>query len=166
LDVDIIREQDRMGAFDHLKNPKEVIDPGATDNKLSGSESSKASKPPKHQAYGSIDEDRRPIYPPSTTTRATGPQHSQNGSDSTGYTVNRYSVEVLPATMTVRPSMDRARPSYDRIRASMDRVRPSFEASDDFTSSARLSRIESSRTYTGRLGPRLRGLSLSKSANQ
>ncbi|CAG9995747.1 unnamed protein product [Clonostachys byssicola] len=166
LDVDIIREQDRMGAFDHLKNPKDVTYIGVTDNKLSGSESSKVSKPPKHQAYGSIDEDRRPIYPPSTTTRATGPQHSQNGSDSTGYTVNRYSVEVLPATMTVRPSMDRARPSYDRIRASMDRVRPSFEASDDFTSSARLSRIESSRTYTGRLGPRLRGLSLSKSANQ
>jgi phospholipid-translocating ATPase len=70
-----------------------------------------------------------------------------------------------------RPSIDRARPSYDRMRCSMEPVRNSFEASSDFTSAARLSRIESSQcpappvsTSLQRL--RLRGLSLSKSANQ
>lgn len=167
-DVDIIREQERLGLYNHLKG-KPLDNSGdvnaAEEAKLATSESSESSRRDKHPAhhhqhYGSIDEDLRPIYPPSTTTRATH-HHSQNGSDSTNYTVNRMSLEV---PMPVRPSMDRARPSYDRIRASMDRVRPSFEASNDFTTAARLSRIESSQSATNRF-PRMRGLSLTKSAN-
>lgn len=43
-----------------------------------------------------------------------------------------------------RHSVDRARPSFDRLRSSMDRTRPSFEASNDFTSAAYLTRVESS----------------------
>lgn len=163
-DVDIIREQERLGQYDHLKN-KSTDDADSNtseDTKLGVSESLENSRKIKHhQHYGSVDEDLRPIYPPSTTTRATTNKHSQAGSDSTNYTVNRMSLEV---PMTVRPSMDRARPSYDRIRASMDRVRPSFEASNDFTSAARLSRIESSQSAINRF-PRMRGLSLTKSAN-
>lgn len=164
-DVDIIREQERLGQYDHLKTkPTENGEDcnAAQETKFTISESSEGSRNVKHhQHYGSVDEDLRPIYPPSTTTRATTHQHSQNGSDSTNYTVNRMSLEV---PLTVRPSMDRARPSYDRIRASMDRVRPSFEASNDFTTAARLSRIESSQSAINRF-PRMRGLSLTKSAN-
>lgn len=163
-DVDIIREQERLGYYSHLNgSPSHQEDEGdKAETKLAESESSESSRKDKGKRYGSFDEDLRPIYPPSTTTRATTHQHSQNGSDSTNFTVNRMSLEV---PMAVRPSMDRARPSFDRIRASMDRVRPSYEASDDFTSAARLSRIESSQSHVGRFRPRLRGLSLTKSAN-
>jgi phospholipid-translocating ATPase len=127
-----------------------------------------------------VDEDLRPIYPPSTVTRrTTHNQRSQNGSDSTNYTANRLSIEG-PA-LQVRPSMDRARPSYDRVRASMDRIRSSYEASSDFTSAKRLSQIESSASGNAntsesqanphphphrRFVPRLRGLSLSKNAHE
>lgn len=164
-DIDIIREQERLGYFDHLHNKKGDKDEDCTsgETKIGTSESSDASRRDKHhQHFGSIDEDCRPIYPPSTTTRATTHQHSQNGSDSTNFTMNRMSLEV---PLAGRPSMDRARPSFDRVRASMDRVRASYEASDDFTSAARLSRIESSKSAVGRFKPRLRGLSLTKSAN-
>ncbi|KAI8675084.1 Phospholipid-transporting ATPase [Fusarium keratoplasticum] len=166
-DVDIIREQERMGKFAYLTEKEESNDPLTADTKSDKSKSSKSSrksrKAAKHMAYGSVDEDLRPIYPPSTATRTTTyNQHSQNGSDSTNYTGPRMSMDV---PMQARPSIDRARPSYDRVRASMDRVRPSFEASSDFTSAARLSRIESSQSQGGRFRPRLRGLSLTKSAN-
>lgn len=167
-DVDIIREQELMGMYNHLHPQTAGAEEGVlADTKSNNSKSSKCSrrsrKAPKHVAYGSVDEDLRPIYPPSTATRTTTYNlHSQNGSDSTNYTGHRVSLDV---PMQTRPSMDRARPSYDRIRASMDRVRPSFEASNDFTSAARLSRIESSQSQGGRFRPRLRGLSLTKSAN-
>lgn len=167
-DVDIIREQERMGMFDHLKNKPDSKEP--SDSKSAESDSTQSTRKPRHQAYGSVDEDLRPIYPPSTVTRTTTHQHhSQNGSDSTNRTFNRFSLEV-PQVQEVppgpgRPSVERARPSYDRIRASMDRVRPSFEASNDFTSAARLSRIESSQSAVPRFKSRLRGLSLTKSAN-
>ncbi|CAM1501748.1 Fc.00g037320.m01.CDS01 [Cosmosporella sp. VM-42] len=166
-DVDIIREQERMGMFAHLTQAVEADDTTADckSNKSKSSNSSQSRKP-KHVAYGSVDEDLRPIYPPSVATRTTTyNQHSQNGSDSTNYTGNRMSLEAHQQHHQSRPSIDRARPSYDRMRASMDRVRPSFEASNDFTSAARLSRIESSQSHGGRFRPRLRGLSLTKSAN-
>lgn len=165
-DIDIIREQELAGKFDHLKTP--LLDQqvaGSNETKSSNSKSSDDTRKNKHVAYGSVDEDLRPIYPPSTATRTTNYNaHSQNGSDSTNYTGHRMSLEV---PMPARPSVDRARPSYDRIRASMDRMRPSFEASNDITSAARLSRIESSQSGHGPLGRfprRLRGLSLTKSA--
>ncbi|GAB0135335.1 hypothetical protein EsDP_00003677 [Epichloe bromicola] len=163
-DVDIIREQELMGKFAHLEDKPAPADAASekASSKKSGAESPKR---PKHVAYGSVDEDLRPIYPPSTATRTTAHNRTQNGSDSTNFTANRMSLDV-PAHG--RPSIDRARPSYDRMRASMDRVRPSFEAINDFTSAARLSRIESSHSLAqpgGRIRARLRGLSLTKSAN-
>jgi phospholipid-translocating ATPase len=160
-DVDIIREQDRQGKFDRLASPQSS---GALAQKgRTPSGSSDRSRQGKHVALASVDEERRPIYPPSVVTQTTAHnQRSQAGSDGTNYTGHRISAEYpLPG----RPSVDRARPSFDRIRASMDRVRPSFEASSDFTSAARLTRIESSQSYSSRLRPRLRGLSLTKSAN-
>ena len=45
-----------------------------------------------------------------------------------------------------RPTYERPRPSFDRLRSSMDRVRPSFEASQDFSSAAYLTRVESSQS--------------------
>ncbi|KAG5992863.1 hypothetical protein E4U43_003642 [Claviceps pusilla] len=175
-DVDIIREQERMGRFAHLKDnasSHSSSDGGGEKVSSKKSAASESPKRPKHGGFGSVDEDLRPIYPPSTATRATATTHNrtQNGSDSTNYTANRMSLDI---PVHCRPSIDRARPSYDRMRASMDRVRPSFEASSDFTSAARLSRIESSQSLAiqpgagaggGRIRARLRGLSLSKSAN-
>lgn len=176
-DVDIIREQEKMGKFAHLTSSESTSSDTANGNdaksqKSRSSDSSK--KPAKHIAYGSVDEDLRPIYPPSTATRTTTHNRTQNGSDSTNYTNNRMSLDITPANrmsleVPARPSVDRARPSYDRMRMSMDRVRASYEASSDFTSAARLSRIESSASQQlhsgGRLRARLRGLSLTKSAN-
>lgn len=163
-DVDIIREQELMGKFAHLD--KGAAGEAGSEKSSSGKSGSDSPKRPKHVAYGSVDEDLRPIYPPSTATRTTTHNRTQNGSDSTNFTGNRMSLDIPAAG---RPSIDRARPSYDRMRASMDRVRPSFEASNDFTSAARLSRIESSQSQShhphGRFKARLRGLSLTKSAN-
>ncbi|KJZ79388.1 Phospholipid-transporting ATPase DNF1 [Hirsutella minnesotensis 3608] len=172
-DVDIIREQEKMGKFAHLTaNEDGAAGPNSGDEKSSQSKSSGSSKKAKHAPYSSVDEDLRPIYPPSTATRTTTHNRTQHGSDSTNFTANRMSLDIAPANRqslevpAARPSIDRARPSYDRLRMSMDRVRPSYEASCDFTSAARLSRIESSQSATtSGLKARLRGLSLSKSAN-
>ena len=138
-DVDIVREQVRQGKYDYLDKSS-----GSDDVVSKGSSSSSdIAKPSKHTHYPSIDEDQRPIYPPSVApTATTHNPRSQNGSDGTDFTRHRQSLEPQ-----VRPSMDRARPSYDRIRASMDRIRPSFEASDDFTSAAMLTRLESSHSF-------------------
>lgn len=177
-DVDIIREQEKLGKFAHLlaaDNESEGVE--ANEAKGQKPKSPNGSKRNKHVPYNSVDEDLRPIYPPSTATRTTAHNHTQHGSDSTNYTNNRTSLDIAPANRQSlevppqsRPSVERARPSYDRMRMSMDRVRASYEASNDFTSAARLSRIESSQSTGGgggggRLRARLRGLSLSKSAN-
>ena len=139
-DVDIIREQVRQGKFDYLDSDKGSED--ATSNG-SSTASSDLVKPSKHTQYPSIDEDQRPIYPPSVApTATTHNPRSQNGSDGTDFTRHRASLD--PA---VRPSFDRARPSFDRMRASMDRIRPSYEASNDFTSAALLTRLESSHSF-------------------
>ena len=136
-DVDIIREQVRQGKFAYLDQyeayvPPKTISPAPSD----------FSQPSKADQKGPLvlADDERPIYPPSVA--ATGTTHnprSQNGSDGTDYSRNRLSLE-----QPIRPSLDRPRPSYDRMRTSMDRIRPSFEASNDFTSAALLTRMESS----------------------
>lgn len=160
-DVDIIREQVQLGIFKTGKPANPEMTPSG---KSSGS--SQSSKKGKHAQYASVDEDRRPIYPPSVATHNT---RTQNGSDGTNYTHHRTSSEI--PEVPVRQSIDRARPSYDRMRASMDRVRASYEASNDFTTAARLSRIESSHSAhrdsrhppssSSRFVPgRLRGLSI------
>ena len=135
-DVDIIREQVRLGKYDYLERTDASDDTLVVEG---------FSKPSKHPHYPSIDEDRRPIYPPSVAPTATTHNgRSQNGSDGTEFTRHRRSLDPPAAA---RPSIDRARPSYDRIRASMDRIRPSFEQSNDFTSAAMLTRYESSHSF-------------------
>lgn len=137
LDVDIIREQIKQGKFDYLKETSAYLPPAP--DKVISKVPSDASKYKAANAQEG-DDDVRPIYPPSVApTATTHNPRSQNGSGSTDYTF-RQSVEGIPQH---RISMDRARPSYDRARMSMDRVRPSFEASNDFTSAAMLTRMES-----------------------
>jgi phospholipid-translocating ATPase len=153
-DVDIIREQVTMGKFN--ETAKEGNEGGQDDVKESLSTSSGSSRRKHHhQPQQSVDEDLRPIYPPSlaaTSIAGHGPR-SQRGSDGTNYTRHDLSMEVpvnQPADLPdapVRQSIDRVRPSYDRMRQSMDRgIRASFEASNEFTSAAMLSRFESTRS--------------------
>ena len=138
LDVDVIREQVRQGRFKYLDQFEAYVPPG----KLPSSTSSDVSAPGKVKSAkpNALADDERPIYPPSIA--ATGTTHnarSQNGSDGTNYTGHRSSLE-----RPTRPSFDRPRPSFERMRDSMDRIRPSYEASNDFTSAALLTRMESS----------------------
>ncbi len=166
-DVDIVREQVKLGQYPDADvtasgttTPIEGAE-GASAKSSSSSKLSGRSRKPKHTQYASVDEDRRPIYPPSIATHNT---RTQNGSDGTTYIMqSRQSAELQgrdemigeePERAATRPSIDRCRPSYDRIRRSMDRVRPSFEASNDFTSAARLSRVESSHSAQGLPGQR------------
>lgn len=150
-DVDVIREQVRQGKFDYL----DVVDPEEAISKESSTTSSDIAKPSKHTHYPSVDEDQRPIYPPSVAATATTHNaRSQTGSDGTEFTRHRSSIENPTETFPenhreppYRPSMDRARPSFDRLRQSMDRCRPSYEASNDFTSAALLTRLESSHSF-------------------
>jgi phospholipid-translocating ATPase len=162
-DVDIIREQVRLGMFrDGVPRPGAGATPGSTEQALvkgsstgsRSSDTSRKNKASRHAQYASVDEDRRPIYPPSVATHNTRTQNGSDGTDYTGHPQHDPTASMdLPAPPLMpavsRPSIDRARPSYDRMRASMDRVRPSFEASHDFTSAARLSRIESSHSAGG-----------------
>jgi phospholipid-translocating ATPase len=170
LDVDIVREQMRQGKFDYLKDA-DVLAPPPPD-KLDDSTTSSDISKPVNGPY-SPDDDRRPMYPPSTApTATTHNPRSNNGSDGTNYTADSF-VRPLPNQRTSwggdmtrmsthdeqgsgrnsfaaggpRASIDRPRPSFDRIRQSMDRTRPSFEQSRDFTSAALLTRMESS--YSG-----------------
>lgn len=141
----------------------------------SGSEISKPSDPRKistNPMQRDRDDDQRPMYPPSVTNTATTHHpYSPQGSDGSEYTAYRNSIDrTLPpthahtlsqaqnefagrpppfaATESARQSFDRPRPSFDRIRNSMEmsRTRSSFEASNDFTSAAYLSRVESSQS--------------------
>ncbi|KAF2762402.1 phospholipid-translocating P-type ATPase [Pseudovirgaria hyperparasitica] len=154
-DIDIVREQVRQGKFDYLKDVEGYIPPPPDKvHSHSSSNVTKSANPPQ----SAVDEDQRPIYPPSVApTATTHNARSQNGSDSTNYSLpaQRQSIDFSqqhrPNSMIVderlariRSSMDRPRPSYDRARMSMDRVRPSFEANRDFTSAAMLTRMESS----------------------
>jgi phospholipid-translocating ATPase len=158
-DVDIVREQAILGQFDHLEPGKERKGTVQSDGEEGQAASTMTTESPasyrksKHVAYGSVDEEQRPIYPPSVVTQTTANHmRSQTGSDSTNCTGYRLSMEEQP-----QQPRGAGHPSIDRIRASMDPVRASFEASSDFTSAARLSRIES--TQSSRFRPRLRGLS-------
>lgn len=134
-DVDIIREQVRMGKFkylddvnaDELLQPLEKVSLASLDNARPRSE------------------DERPIYPPSvrdsTVRDSQIDPSSAAGSDDTRMS-NGYSIS--------RPSYDRPRTSYERQglpgpAASHPNgpLRASFENSRDFTSAAGLMRVES-----------------------
>ena len=152
LDVDIVREQIRQGKFKYLDKYEAYVPP----NKVPSASSSDVSQPVKG-APGTqtpLADDERPIYPPSVApTGTTHNPRSQNGSDGTDYTGHKASLEAP------RASFDRPRPSYDRIRGSMDRVRPSYEASNDFTSAALLTRVESSHSDVPRVSRQPHGQS-------
>jgi phospholipid-translocating ATPase len=138
-DIDIVREQVRLGKFDYLEN----VEPEVPPIKVSSTSSSDVSGPlkPSKRESTPVPDDERPIYPPSVAaTGTTRNPRSHNGSDGTDYTGHRSSLDH-----PIRPqSFDRPRPSFDRMRVSIDRIRPSYEASDDFTSAALLTRVESS----------------------
>ena len=168
-DVDIIREQEKQGRFRYLND----VSPDASPAKLTGGESANDSKSDgvaNGKTHHFVDEDMRPIYPPSVAptskTAATTDRNSVNGSTHSFSTGNRLSSEMPaePQSMTEpthsrpvsfqRPlSLDRPRPSFDRVRTSMDMTRPSFEASNDFTSASLLMRLESRQCDTS--SPRL-----------
>ncbi len=138
-DIDIVREQVRQGKFGYLDQYEAYVPPG----KVSSATSSDLSNPIQPHRSANMADDERPIYPPSVAqTSTTRNPRSQTGSDETNYTSHRHSLE-RPS----RISLERPRPSFDRARASMDRVRPSYEASNDFTSAALLTRLESSHSY-------------------
>jgi phospholipid-translocating ATPase len=156
-DIDIIREQIRQGKFKYLDDATPV---GSSKN--SSASSSDIGKP--HNVNGTttrteLDDDRRPIYPPSVAqTATTRNNRSTNGSDGTDYTGHnrssydqvRLSQDAVGPLSAARPplvsriSSDRPRPSFDRMRQSLDMLRPSYENSNDFTSAAMLTRVESS----------------------
>ena len=139
-DTDIIREQVRQGRFQYLDKYEAYVPPAKAAQSTSSSDLSQQQLKPVTGRRTPMSDAERPIYPPSVA--ATGTTHnprSQNGSDGTDYTRHKTSLEH-----PVRPSYDRPRPSYDRLRSSMDQIRPSFEASNDFTSAALLTRMESS----------------------
>jgi phospholipid-translocating ATPase len=164
LDADIIREQVKQGKFDYLRDNDSYLPPPP--EKVAGEQDSNQSSEADASKYkaanaDAMDEDVRPIYPPSVApTATTHNPRSQNGSNSTDYTFRR-SMEGLPPAPTAetplnhRMSTDyRVRPSFDRARMSMDRVRPSFEQSNDFTSAAMLTRLESSHSRNSFQGHR------------
>lgn len=193
-DVDIIREQVRQGKFSHLDAPDGAASLDS-DSKGSSAGSSATASPRKHFQQSSVDEDQRPIYPPSVSATVATARNtqSQHGSDGTDYTRNRtsdyetgmsvYETDTQhpnyepssayatpfeypqsqsrtsmdlsrPSFDRPRISVDRARPSFDRLRSSMDRIRPSFEqaslSTNDFTTGALLTRIESSHSFGDR----------------
>lgn len=173
-DIDVIREQVRQGKFDYLKDvdPADVLPPSdKLAESLTSSDTSNGKPNGDHKPdRPTMEEDMRPIYPPSVAgTAATHNARSNNGSDGTEYTGHRSSLDrAFPQTVNSnaaasdpygfdrrpsRPEIEPHRPSFDRLRSSMDRTRPSFEASRDFTSAAYLSRVESSQSGTNQPAP-------------
>lgn len=171
-DVDIIREQVRLGQFKYLEEFEAYVPPSAGVMGLSNTDVSKPVEVTAAKTAGEVPEDERPIYPPSMAPTAyTHNPRSQNGSDGTGYTASlefrhqqQQSVDRPRQSFDLRhysrPSMDRPRQSFEHrsrrsfehrprqsfehSRVSMERARSSFEASNDFTSAAMLARMESS----------------------
>jgi phospholipid-translocating ATPase len=153
LDVDIIREQVKQGKFDYLQTTTSYLPPPP--EKVAPKQELVDADATKYKAANAdaADEDVRPIYPPSVApTATTHNPRSQNGSNSTDYTYRR-SMEGLPPVVSRMSTEYRVRPSFDRARMSMDRVRPSFEASNDFTSAAMLTRMESAHSRNSFHGP-------------
>ncbi|KAI1487303.1 P-type ATPase-like protein [Biscogniauxia mediterranea] len=186
-DVDIIREQITQGKFDKLEgHDSEAEEDVAKSSASDSSSSSRRKRRTRQEQLHSVDEDLRPIYPPSVATNTGHNSRSQNGSDGTNYTRHEPSIDIMVAQpvdppvethteRTVRPSHDRIRPSYDRMRASMDLIRPSYEATSEFTSAAMLTRLESTRCtgppeeeedngIVSRIRRRTRGKSFKKTA--
>lgn len=143
LDVDIIREQVTLGKFKHLEQYEDYVPPNVGGAAILGDESATSSDlgkavetPVKHDSTDPNQPTR--YFTPSPHTNGHNPR-SQNGSNGTNYTE---SLDQRPLPQSV----DYVRRSHDRTRHSFERCRQSFEQSNDFTSAARLSRMESSHT--------------------
>lgn len=125
-DVDIIREQAKQGQF---RDDADSASTAGADGALgvahmslrslasTGKASGKLSRRSKHMQYASVDEDRRPIYPPSVATHNT---RTQNGSDGTTYIMQgrtsadlQEEQDLQQPEQTVRPSMERGEPRPD-----------------------------------------------------
>lgn len=152
LDVDIIREQVTLGKFKHLEQFEDYVPPnvgataivGASDGSATSSEIAKPIQAAVKQDQPDPEGAQR-YYAPSQHTNGHNPR-SQNGSNGTNYTE---SLDQCP-----RPqSVDYVRRSHDRTRHSFERIRHSFEQSNDFTSAARLQRMESSHTQHSNQDP-------------
>ncbi len=141
-DIDIIREQIRLGNFNYLDELRSATD----EFEDASTTSSELVKPSNVNGKGpaSITDSERPIYPPSETTAKTRNPRSQNSSDGTDRT--KPSLDLVRLTNDVASTAP-VRSSYERARQSMDRLRPSFEGSRDFTSAALLTRVESSHSH-------------------
>ncbi|MCJ1311264.1 hypothetical protein MMC25_004935 [Agyrium rufum] len=177
-DVDIIREQVRLGKFAYLKESdpasaaKSAIygsSPAAPVNSHSATAATSADAA-MFSANGHNSNKMNSERGGNNNSRSTHPNASydsdfrpfypaslaqtattsqQAGSDGTDSTGHRLSLEQPPA----RASMDRPRPSFERVRMSMGEIRPSFEQSRDFTSAAYLTRVESSNSQSGDMPP-------------
>lgn len=126
LDVDIVREQVRLGKFKYLDDQNSeamLLDPPKPLS-LSSSEAS----PTQHITQ---TDEERPFYPSSEARAST----ITGNASAIGSDESRFSAA------TMAPS----RPSYDRPRQSFDHLRPSYEGTrGDMTTSLGLMRIESS----------------------
>ena len=151
-DIDIIREQVRLGKFDYLKDDKPSKEswsssPTVPEKHRSVSSDSKQLVPKNgagadSNAYGntgygnnyntsnSIADDERPIYPPSIApTATTHNPRSQNGSDGTDYISNSGGgggVAAQPRQSLEYGNMANPRLSMDRPRPSFDRLKRSM----------------------------------------
>jgi phospholipid-translocating ATPase len=167
-DIDIIREQVRLGKFDYLKDSDDLFPPHPNKAHQIESTSSSDSQQPRRRA-----DSEAAIYPPSsrhashahglsldTSVAQTADGALQSDMTETRLsTDNRLSADILRYSTTAasdnrmsispRPSMERSRTSFERARRSMDRMRPSFEQSDHFTSAAMLTRMSSAGSTSG-----------------
>lgn len=167
-DVDIVREQVRLGKFDYLKDSDELFPPNPHKAQQGDSASSSEAQQPRRRA-----DSEAAIYPPSSRHASHAHDNSVDTSAAQAAegitqpamaenrlsTENRLSADVLRYSITggsenrmsisPRPSMEHARTSFERTRKSMDRMRPSFEQSDHFTSAAMLTRMSSAGSTGG-----------------
>ncbi|KAL1955584.1 hypothetical protein VTO42DRAFT_8387 [Malbranchea cinnamomea] len=137
-DVDIIREQVRLGRFKYLENFEAYVPPTAAPPPMSPSSSddTKTVEISPDKRFDDVPDDERPIYPPSVAPTTRTHNRTTNGSDGTGYTAS------LDFGRPRHQSVDRVRQSWERGRTSLERARTSFEAVNDFTSAAMLARLE------------------------
>lgn len=99
LDVDIIREQVRMGRFKYLDNYDAYVPPNGSDSSSTVKEVEQIVK----QDNG-IPEDERPFYASSIApTAGTHNPRSTNGSGGTGYTSLEHNV---PRSQSIEPARD------------------------------------------------------------
>ncbi|KAI9657459.1 MAG: hypothetical protein M1821_003141 [Bathelium mastoideum] len=108
-DIDIVREQVRKGRFDYLKDA-DVLAPPPPEKAPDSPSSSDITNAGKLQGFPySPDDDRRPIYPPSTApTATTHNPRSNNNSDGTNYTTTSaaHPIPTISGGADAPPALD------------------------------------------------------------